>query len=116
MAIIQCPICHQRISSLAKACQHCGAGLGEMTPQKRRQMAAYRHKRQSALAKKVSLVALAITFAGALNWWFEAGAGWEWPPSMMAVILLVAGLSLYLVGRGWLLWLHLTRSTVKRLL
>lgn len=116
MAIVQCPVCNQRISSLAKVCSHCGAPLGELSRENRQEIARIRQKRRVGMAKRVSLIALLLAFVGALVWWFDAGAGWQWPPPMIAVVLLSAGLALYLIGRGWLLWLYLTRSTVTRLL
>ncbi len=116
MAIIQCPICQKRISSVAPMCPHCQSPLGQMTPTMRREKAKHQHKAQTKRAKQLSIWALAVTFAGAMLWWFEAGQGWEWPPSIWAVTLLCLGLGAYLAGRGWLLWLYLTRSTVRRLL
>lgn len=116
MAIIHCPVCNQRISSLSKVCPHCAAPMGELTPERRQEMVRIKHKRRTSQAKRVSLLGLLLTFAGAMGWWFEAGAGWQWPPPEWAVVLLMLGLASYLIGRGWLLWLYLTRSTVKRLL
>ena len=116
MAIVQCPACQKRISSLAKVCPHCGASLGEMTPERRAEMAQIKRQRHLSRAKSVSLMALVLAFAGALSWWFSGGQGWQWPPPMMSVVLLMLGLAFYLIGRGWLLWLYLTRSTVRRLL
>lgn len=116
MAIVQCPVCRKRISSVAKACPHCQSELGEMTPEKQREMTRQKHKRHLMTAKRLSLWSLVLTFVGASLWWFESGGIWQWPPSSSAVTLLGVGLAGYLTGRGWILWLHLTRSTSKRLL
>lgn len=116
MAIVQCPVCQKRISSLAKVCPHCEIALGEMTPERRVEIAQRKRQRHLKRAKSLSLLALVLAFAGALIWWFGGGQGWQWPPPMLSVVLLVLGMTFYLIGRGWLLWLYLTRSTVKRLL
>lgn len=114
MAIIQCPVCHKRISSLAKVCPHCGAPLGEMTPQMREEIASIKRKRYMMWAKRITLMALTLAMAGALGWWFDGADGWQWPAPSWALTLLILSGVFYLVGRGWLVGLQLTRRQARR--
>lgn len=114
MAIVQCPVCHQRISSLSTVCPHCGAPLGEMTPQARQEIAAIKRKRQGLWAKRVSLMALTLAMIGALGWWFDGGSGWQWPAPSWALGLLLLSLICYVIGRGWMVWLQLSKPKHRR--
>jgi hypothetical protein len=115
MAIVQCPVCQKRISSLSKACPHCHAPLGDMTPEKREQIAALKRQRHMHWARRISLFALTLALVGALGWWFSQDTGWQWPPPAWALGVLLMSLIFYVVGRAWLLWLHLAKSTKRRI-
>ena len=115
MAIIQCPVCQKRISSLSKVCPHCNAPLGEMTPEKRDEIATLKRQRHVHWAKRVSLLALTLALVGALGWWFSGQTGWQWPPPPWTMGVLVMSLIFYMVGRAWLLWLHLSRPNKRRI-
>ena len=115
MAIVQCPVCQKRISSLSKACPHCHAPLGDMTPEKRDQIAALKRQRHIHWARRISLFALTLALVGALGWWFSQDTGWQWPPPAWALGVLLMSLIFYVVGRAWLLWLHWAKSNKRRI-
>lgn len=110
MAIVKCPACGQRISSLAQSCQHCGAGIGRLDSADRDRMARRRWRSQLDRAANATYIALAMLVGGVIWWWGDPPQGWYLPPPMAAIILLPLGLALYLVGRGWLFWLRLSRN------
>jgi apolipoprotein N-acyltransferase len=110
MAIVKCPACGKRISSLAKVCPHCGAGLGAMKPADLDQLARRRWRQQADRAANATYIALAMLVAGAIWWWGAPPQGWFMPPPVATIVLLPVGLALYLVGRSWLFWLRLPRN------
>ncbi len=110
MAIIKCPACGRRISSLAKSCSHCGAGIESLDSTDRNLLARRRWRRQVDRAVNATYVALAMLLGGVIWWWGDPPQGWYLPPPVGAIVLLPFGLALYLVGRSWLAWLRLPRN------
>lgn len=110
MAIVKCPVCGQRISSLAKVCHHCGARLGSLSSSDMDRLARQRWRRHADRAANATYVALAMLVIGAI-WWFGAPPqGWFLPPPLATLVLVPLGLVLYLLGRSWLFWLRLPRN------
>lgn len=110
MAIVHCPACGQRMSSLAKACPHCDTPVGDLSIEDRNRLVRKRWRRQADRAANATYIALALLVVGAIWWWGAPPQGWFFPPPVGALITLPFGLALYLVGRGWLLWLRLPRN------
>jgi len=110
MAIVNCPACGQRISSLAKVCPHCDAPLGKLDQSDLDRIARQRWRRQMDRAANATYIALAMLIFGAL-WWFGAPPqGWFFPPPALTLALIPLGLVVYLIGRSWLFWLRLPRN------
>jgi hypothetical protein len=111
MAIIQCPNCGKRISSMVQVCPHCDTGLAELSAEDQERLQVRRWKRQLYQAANLSYIALTMLTIGAIWWWFAGPeGGWVLPPPMGGITLVVVGAALYLVSRGWLLWLRLGRN------
>lgn len=110
MAIVQCPSCGQRISSLAKTCPHCNTALAKLSDADRNRLARNRWRRSVDRAANTTYLALALMVVGAIWWWGAPPQGWFFPPPIVALIALPIGLVLYSVARGWLLWLRLPRN------
>ena len=110
MAIVKCPACGQRISSLVKICSHCGARLGSAESGEWQQPARQRWRRQADQAANASFLALAMLVAGAIWWWGAPPQGWFFPPPVATLVLVPFGLALYVIGRVRLAWLRLRRN------
>lgn len=110
MAIVRCPQCTKRISSLVRVCPHCDTALGELTPEEQERIQLRRWKRQVYRAKNLSYLGLTVLVIGALWWWFAQPQGWVLPPPLPAVSMVASGAALYLVARCWMLWLRFRRN------
>ena len=110
MAIIRCPSCNRRISSLARACPHCHEAVGELDQAERREMARRRWRTQLYRARNLTYLAMALVVAGALVWWVTPPSGLTPPVSLPAAALLGLGLVSYLASWGWVLWLRYMRT------
>lgn len=107
---MKCPACGQRISSLAKVCQHCSTALGTLDAGDLNRLARQRWRRDTNRAANVTYLGLAMLMIGAI-WWFGAPPqGWFFPPPIATSVLVPLGLILYLAARSWLLWLRLPRN------
>lgn len=107
MAIIQCPACNQRISSLAKVCPHCDTALAELSEE---DLAAARQRRldgQLFRVRNLTIAAMAVALLGMI-WWLFAGPD---QAQVAAVLIAVGGLA-YVGARAWMMWLQ---SQVKQL-
>lgn len=114
MAIVHCPNCSKRISSIVTVCPHCDAALGELTPEEQERIKRRRWKRLIYRAKNLSYLALTLLVVGALWWWFAGTQGWVLPPPLPAIAMVMTGAVLYLVARCWMLWLRLGRNRPDR--
>jgi len=107
MAIIQCPACKQRISSLAKVCPHCGVALAELSEE---DLASVRQRRldgQLFRARNLTIAAMAVALLGII-WWLFAGPD---QAQVAAALIGVGGLA-YVGSRAWMMWLQ---SQIKQL-
>ncbi len=110
MAIIRCPECNERISSLAPTCPHCEAPQGERTDEDRLRIRQRHWRKLIYRATNVVYAAMTMLVVGAIWWWMIEPQGWALPPPASALGLVVFGAAVYLVGRAWLLWLKLPRN------
>ena len=101
MAIIQCPACQRRISSLAKACPHCGVALATQSAQDMAQSRQRRLDQQLFQWRNLTYLAMAIALAG-MGWWLFAGPD---QAEVAAVLIAVGGLA-YVLCRVRMLWLQ----------
>lgn len=113
MAIIRCPSCNRRMSSMAKACPHCHEAVGELDQKERDQLARRRWRTQLYRARNLTYLAMGLVVVGALVWWVTPPEGLTPPVSMPAMVLLGLGLVGYLGAWGWVLWLRFMRDPDK---
>lgn len=98
MALVDCPICSKRISSLAKECQHCGSNLGELSDgQKDARRAIATIKKQQRLMTQ-SFIAMLIFCTGVLMYFLGDQEAKPWLP-LASQIIGVIGLVWYLALR-----------------
>ncbi|MEM7054426.1 MAG: hypothetical protein AAF446_07730 [Pseudomonadota bacterium] len=110
MAIIHCPSCNRRISSLAKSCPYCHAPIGELNQEERERLILRRWRTRLYRARNVTYLAMTLVVIGMLWWWLAPPSGLALPAPLAAAFLLGLGLVLYLAGWCWLLWLRLSRN------
>lgn len=110
MAIIRCPSCNRRMSSIAKTCPHCHDEVGELDQSERNRLARQRWRTQLYRARNLTYLAMGLVVVGTLVWWMTAPAGLTLPVSMPAALLLGLGIVGYLVGWSRVLWLRLRRA------
>jgi len=109
MAIIRCPACDRRMSSIAKACPNCHEPVGELDRKQREELARKRWRLQLYRARNLTYLAMGVVVIGALVWWVSPPQGLRPPVSTPAAALLGLGLIGYLASWGWLLWLRFMR-------
>ncbi len=110
MAIVTCPYCGGRISSLMKSCPHCKEELDDLSPEDRERLQSERWKEKLFRASQLSFLALALLLFGAIWWWFDGPTGWDLPPPLGGVLLVFFGAVLYVSARAWTFWLKLGRN------
>jgi len=110
MAIIRCPACSRRISSVATACPHCHEAVGKLDRKDRSQLAYRRWRTQIYRARNLTYLAMALVVAGALVWWVAPPQGLVPPISAPAALLLALGLAGYIGSWVRMLWLRFMRA------
>ncbi|MGI2258254.1 zinc ribbon domain-containing protein [Shewanella sp. GXUN23E] len=94
MALIECPVCSKRISSVAKECQHCHAKLdGNLESMQR-----ISHIKRSQNLMNQSFLAMTLFIAGMVIW-FWGGEPAEGTRAIIAGICFVVGFVGYLICR-----------------
>ena len=110
MAIIRCPACGRRISSMARACPHCHEAVGKLDREERYELARKRWRTQLYRARNVTYLAMGMVVVGALVWWMTPPQGLVPPVSTPAALLLGLGTVGYLCSWAWVLWLRYWRA------
>lgn len=111
MAIIRCAACSRRISSLTDACPHCHEPVGKLDRKALSQLAYRRWRTQLYRARNLTYLAMGLVLAGSLVWWATPPRGLAPPVSTPAVLLLGLGITGYLGGWAWVLWLRFIGRT-----
>ena len=94
MALIECPVCSKRISSLARECKHCSAKLeGNLESLQR-----INHIKRSQTLMNQSFIAMTLFIAGMVLW-FWGGETAEGPRAIAAGVCFVFGFIGYLICR-----------------
>lgn len=105
MAIVICPNCNKRTSSVGGKCRSCGAQLDSGSPEKSERLA---RRARRARTRSMSMQAALATLLGmGAGLWLMFGEGPRagGPTRWLAVLLFVAGLGWYVYVRI-ALWLH----------
>lgn len=110
MAIIRCPACNRRMSSVANACPGCHEPVGKIDRKEREQLAHRRWRTQLYRARNMTYLAMGLVVVGALVWWVAPPQGLSPPISMPAAVLLGLGVVGYLGGWARLIWLKFMRA------
>lgn len=98
MALVECPICTKRISSLAKECQHCGNDLTQLSDgQKEARRSIAKIKKQQRLMTQ-SFIAMLVFCSGVLGYFLGDHQTYPWLP-LASQIVGVTGLVWYLALR-----------------
>ncbi|MFU8877083.1 MAG: hypothetical protein ACNA7E_03000 [Wenzhouxiangellaceae bacterium] len=114
MAIIHCPACNQRMSSVAKACPACHEPVGELSEEQRQTLLMRRWRDRIYRARNFTYLAMALVVFGLLGWWMSEPQGLAMPVGTIPAILLSVGVVGYLLGWGWLLWVRLREDPRRR--
>ncbi|MCF1430072.1 MAG: zinc ribbon domain-containing protein [Shewanella sp.] len=94
MALIECPVCSKRISSVARECQHCHAKLdGNLASLQR-----ISHIKRSQTLMNQSFLAMTLFIAGMVIW-FWRGEPAEGIRALIASACFFVGFVGYLVNR-----------------
>jgi hypothetical protein len=109
MALIDCPHCTKRVSSLAKVCPHCKQPIAEISEEEVEKLALQRWKEQTYRALNISYLGMALAVAGAIWWWVSGDPGWSWPVSRPAISLASLGAVVYVAGRIRVWWLRFNK-------
>lgn len=110
MAIIHCPACNRRISSVAEACPHCHEPLGELDAEQRSELARRRWRTQLYRARNLTYLGMGLVVVGALVWWMTPPQGLAVPIGTPAAVLLGLGLVGYVASWSWFIWLRYLRN------
>jgi len=116
MALIRCPQCRQRMSSLAKACPHCGYGRGrsESAADEIAGLRLQRLKQWRYRLRMASYTAMTLMLAGVIAWWLDSGL--LGMPGWFAKLAMSLGVLAYLGLRSSLFWLAREIKATRKLL
>lgn len=105
MALIRCPQCRQRMSSLVQTCPHCGyhrdsaaPSVAEITSLRLQRLKLWRYRLRMA-----SYTAMTLMMAGVIAWWLDSGL--LDAPGSWVKLALGLGVVAYLGLRSSLFWL-----------
>lgn len=107
MAIVRCPACHHRMSSLARVCPACHEPVGTVDESELEKIALRRWRDRLYHARNLTYVAMTLIVIGLVVWWVQPPSGLALPIGPVPSTLLAAGLLAYVAGWAWLLWLKL---------
>jgi hypothetical protein len=113
MALIDCPHCTRRVSSLARVCSHCQQPIGEVTEEEALRLALGRWKDQTYRALNISYLGLTLAVAGAIWWWVDGDPGWGWPVPQQILLVAALGVVIYVAGRARVWWLRFNKPGKK---
>lgn len=91
MALIDCPACGKRHSSVQPACPHCGAARDERS--------ASRRRKPAGVGPNIHLLIAMLAAIGGAGWYYSAMASGG--DTVYARWLIGAGLVWYVVARIW---------------
>ncbi len=106
MAIIRCPACNRRMSSLVRECPACHQPVGEMSEEQRQTLLMRRWRDRIYRARNFTFVAMTLVVCGLLGWWMSEPQGLVLPVPAIPSILLATGVVGYLVSWSWLFWVR----------
>lgn len=106
MAIVHCPACGHRMSSLAGTCPSCHEPLRRISDEEREKLAARRRRHQIYQARNVTYLAMTLVIGGLLLWWISPPRGLQPPVGAVPTVLMAAGVVGYLAGWARMLWLR----------
>lgn len=101
MAIINCPSCHKRISSMNTLCPHCGFELDEVSEEDL-QAFEMRQARERVYRLKMVSYAVITVFVAGFGWYWYATGGFQRPSGTGPYIVMGLSAVGYLVVRGLL--------------
>lgn len=94
MALVECPSCSKRISSMAKQCQHCSTKLSGNNES----LAKINHIKQSTRLMNHSFIALTL-FIGGVVIWFWGGVPAEGTRAIVGAASFILGFVGYMITR-----------------
>lgn len=106
MAIIRCPACGRRMSSLAKSCPNCHEAIGQLSDSEREKLAMRRWRTWMYRARNFTYLAMTLVVVGLIVWWLHPPRGLGLPVGIPAATLLGVGLIGYVASWSWMLWLR----------
>ena len=101
MALINCPSCGKKISSVAPLCPHCGLQRGEVSEEQLQEFRRRRMRDHVYHLKMASYAALTLLVA-AFGWYWAETESFQYQSSMGPYLLFSIGAAVYLVIRIFL--------------
>jgi hypothetical protein len=98
MAIIQCPNCSKKISSVSSLCPHCGFQRGDVDEEQLQEFKRRKLRDHLYHLKMTSYLVMTL-FLAAFGWYWWESSDFQRQPSAGPVALLAIGALAYLVIR-----------------
>ena len=98
MALVQCPNCNARISSVANECPHCAFSRGELSPEQQKKMQRRSLRDRLYHLRMLSYVAITLMVAG-FGWYWWASDSFQQSITAGPAALIALGVAIYLVVR-----------------